>query len=579
MNPLFATTIFGALGLFGANGPQTAGLASNASPLLAPPTPQGAPTDDGASAPAPTVQPGTGPVVPEADDLEVQYELPFTTEPLALSDALELAMQENLDLATTLADVEVSETSVLSAQGAFDVIITAGLAGTIQESTPRGSAFIFNTGTRTVSGYFGVGRKLETGGRVDLRFDISRSLSDQPVSFFNPSLGSTTLASYQLSPTLTLTHPLLRGLGIKVNRAPIERARLAATQAEAQAQVTAQNMVRDIVSAYWDLLFASRDLENKHRAVLLAKEQLERTRAQVETGRLAPVDLKSVEANLANREQEVLLAENALLDASLNLRVLLGDDFTEHTVLGLDPSTDPLEFQPEPVDVDASIEMAMQANPQVRQLQIALSSRRLDELEAANQRLVQLDFTGTFSPQGRSVDTAADPQSGTPQQRGSWGEAFRNFVNEDVGRDGVFSEFTLTGSLDMTWDVQNKGARGNHQRTLAEVRKAETSLTQVRQTITTSVIRSANALRSAQKRMEVAEVSVELSEENLRAEQARFEYGRSTNYDVLSRIDELQTAQSNALSARIEYLKARAQLHALTGEILPAYGLRMAHEG
>ena len=32
-----------------------------------------------------------------------------------------------------------------------------------------------------------------------------------------------------------------------------------------------ENLVRDIVSAYWDLLFASRDLENKHRSVALAR--------------------------------------------------------------------------------------------------------------------------------------------------------------------------------------------------------------------------------------------------------------------------------------------------------------------
>jgi outer membrane protein TolC len=51
--------------------------------------------------------------------------------------------------------------------------------------------------------------------------------------------------------------------------------------------------------------------------------------------------------------------------------------------------------------------------------------------------------------------------------------------------------------------------------------------------------------------------------------------GRSTNYDVLQRIDELSNAESSALSARIEYLKARAQLQALTGEILPAYGLKL----
>ncbi len=572
MTTLISTILWGSLGP----------LLGFAPPAADPPPDERAgtaSTPPAVAAPAPTVAPTPGDTAALGERLDVEYDLPFASEELSLSEALNAALAENIDLSTALMDVEVSESSVMSAQGAFDVVITAGIAGSIQESTPRGSVFIFNTGTRTLSGYFGVGRQLETGGRIDLRFDVQRSLSDQPLSFIQPELGSTTLAAYQITPRLTFTHPLLRGVGIKYNKVQIERARLAATQAESQAQVTAQNTVRDLVSAYWDLLFASRDLANKHRSVELAKAQLERTRAQVNAGRLAPVDLKAVEQALATREQEVILAENTLLDASLNMRVLLGEDFEDRVMLGLDPSTDPERFEPEPVDIDASVDMAMQANPQVRQLQLALSSRRLDELEAANQRLVQLDFTGTFSPQGRSVDTAADPSTGTPQQRGSWGEAFRNFVNEDVGRDGIFAEYTVSGALDLTWNVQNRTARGNHQRTLAEVRKAEAALEQVRQTITTSVIRAANGIRSAQKRMEVAEISVELAEENLRAEEARFNVGRSTSYDVLDRIDALQTAQSSALSARIEYLKARAQLQALTGEILPAYGLEMRQAG
>ena len=61
--------------------------------------------------------------------------------------------------------------------------------------------------------------------------------------------------------------------------------------------------------------------------------------------------------------------------------------------------------------------------------------------------------------------------------------------------------------------------------------------------------------------------------QNLEAEQARFEVGRATNYDVLFRIDELLNAQTTYLRAGLDYLRAKATLQALTGEILPAYGL------
>ncbi len=501
-------------------------------------------------------------------------ELPYATEQLMLSDVLQIALDENLELQNRVVAVEISEAQVLAASGAFDVVITAGLAASVQVAKPRGSAFIFSTGSRDLTGYFGVARPLETGGRIALDVNFGRNLTDQPISFFQPELGSATLAQYQIRPTLTFQHPLLRGMGVKVNRAALDRAKLARSSAEADELVTAQNLVRDIISAYWDVLAAQRDLENKRQSVELAKEQLTRTEAQVRAGRLAAVESKAVEQSLAQRETDVLLAENLLLDASLRLRSLMGQEFAGREVLGVLPGTDPVDsIVPEPVDMQVEIERALAANPAVRQLEIALASKRIDEVEAANQRLPQLDFTGTFSPQGRSVDTQPNANTGEPGSTGSWGEAFRNFGTGDVANDGLFAEYTVTGALDLSWSVQNRAARGNHQRVLAELRQAELNLKSIRQNTATQVISAANKLRSAVKQIELARVSIELAEQNLEAEQARFDVGRSTNYDVLFRIDELLNARTSLLRAGLDYLRAKAELQALTGEILPAYGL------
>lgn len=549
--------------------------------LLAPPAgsegPAADPPVDDTAEPAPPAR--TRPSESDANALrdrigEIDDTLPFATESLQLSEVLTIALDENLDLQTKVIAVEISEANVLQASGAFDVTITAGLSAQLQRSVPRGSAFIFSTGSRSVSGYFGVSRRLETGGNISLRIDASRTATEQPISFFNPNLGSTTLAAYQITPQLTFQHPLLKGMGIKVNRAALDRAKLARSNAEADELVAAQNMIRDLVSAYWDLLYAQRDLENKRAGVELARGQLERTQAQVRAGKLAAVDAKSIEQSVAQRETDVILAENALLDASLRLRTLMGQEFAGRDELGVMPMTDPVAtLSPEPVDMEAAIDRALAANPAVRQLEIALASKRIDEIEVANQRLPQLDFTGTFSPQGRSVDTSPDASTGSPGESGSWGEAFQNFVTDDIPNKGLFAEYTVTGALDLTWSVQNRAAKGNHQRVLAELRQAELNLKTIRQNTASQVITATNSMRSAAKRIDLARLSIELAEQNLDAEQVRFDVGRSTNYDVLQRIDELLQAQNTLMLAGLDYLKARAQLQALTGEILPAYGL------
>ena len=506
--------------------------------------------------------------------LSDEYEPPFESEELELSSVLQLAVEGNMDLASNAVDIEISEAQVLAANGAYDLFINAGVTGTITESPQRGSQFQFSRGSRVIGANFGLQQKFITGGTVTFGLNGTRTQTDQPINPFDAASGAIVLSEYRLVPQLTFTHPLLRGAGVRVNRADINRAKIATSSAEATRQVTAQNLVRDIVTAYWDLLFAHRDLENKRRSVDLAQKQLERTRALVSAGRLSPVDAKAVEQSVAVRESDVITAEAALLDASLNVRTLVGQQFADRDTLGVLPTTDPV-VKPRVVDTKAEVDKSLGANPQVRQLQLAIASRRIDELVAANSRLPQLDMNVSFTPQGRSVDTIPDATTGDPGSQGGWGEAFRNIFSDNVANDGLLADWTLTGGVTLTWDVQNRGPKGQHQAAVLQIEKSRIQLEQTRQQIAAAVIRAANGLRTASKVMEVSEISLELAEDNLDAEQARFDVGRSTNFDVLERLDEVDQAAANALNAQISYLKALVQLQALNGEILPAYGLEL----
>jgi len=551
-----------------------------AEPPAGPVAPAGTSADT-TTAPPTSDPAGSGTVGPSEDTvvrsqatarLPDDYQPPFPSEDLELSAMLKGAMKENVDLASNAIDVQISEANILVALGEYDVFLTAGATVAYSETPQRGSQFTLSLGNRSLSGFVGFRRKLEIGGTIDLRIDASRQQSLQPVNIGNANAGSTTLSTYRIAPTLTLTQPLLRGAGLKVNRAEINKAKIAVSQTEAAQIITAQNLLRDLVSAYWDVLFAHRDLQNKRNSVELAKSQLERTRALVDAGRQSPVEAKAVEQALAARESDVLNAENTLLDRSLTLRTLMGQDFSRRDVLGVLPATDPV-VRPRAVNVKDEVDRALQQNPQIRQLELALASGRIDELVAANQRLPQLDFSGSFTPQGRSIDRSPQQQTGDPGTEGNWGEAFRNFFSEQPRSDGLLADWTISGSLTLTWDVQNRAAKGRHQVAKLQIRKAEVNLQRARQTVAAGVIRSANGLRTAGKVMDVAQISVELAQENLAAEQARFEVGRSTNYDVLLRLDELDRQWAAALSAQVNYLKALVQLQALNGEILPAYGL------
>jgi outer membrane protein TolC len=470
------------------------------------------------------------------------------------------------------ADVEISEAAVMTALGAYDVFVTSNLGGSYAETPQRGSQYNLSLGTRRVGGGFGLRRKLETGGQVDLSFDLERMKSQQPVALTDPTLGTVDLSAHAVRPSLTVTHPLLQGVGLKVNRAEINKAKIATTAAEAQRLSVAQTMARDVISAYWDLLFAHRDLLNKRRSVLVVQDQLERTEKLVKAGRRSAMDEKGAEQALASREAELLAAETRLLDASLALHKAMGSRPGGKTALGLLPTTDPV-VDPRTVVIDDEVSRALEANPQIKQVELSIASLHIDELVAANARLPRLDVEGRFAPQGRSIDTLADPTTGTAGVPATWGRAFNNMFNASGSTQGVLADWTISGSITLTWDVQNRSAKGARQRAEVEVRKAERLLEQVQQEITTAVISSAGRLRTTGKMIEVADLSLSLAQENLDAEQTKFSLGRATNYDVLLRVDDLDAAAAAALRAQIDYLKALAELQALSGEILPAYGL------
>jgi outer membrane protein len=547
--------------------------------VSAPPgrTPLRRPNDAAPSSPTPA---GQTPLPTPADTRTPAetYPLSFATESLELSQVLKTALDNNLDLRSSAFDVAISEKNIMAAIGVYDVFMTSGLYVSKAETPPRGSQILLSTAQKQIGGNIGFERKLESGGTMNLSIGASRGVTTQPINITNPAAGTADLATYLVSPSLTISHPLLRNAGLRVNRADIDRARLATTRAEAGEMLMAQTIVHDIILAYWDLLFASRDLENKRRAATTTAEQQRRTQAEVNAGRKSQLDLDTIYQSAVARENDVVLAENVLLDRSLTLRTLMGQEFIDRKVLGIIPMTDPQAISPAQVDLQAKIKQASEYHPQLKQLQISMASQRIDELVAANKRLPQLDTRFVASAQGRSIDAVPSADAGRPAVAGNWGTAFKNFFNkpETISGQGLMADYSVRLELNLQWDIQNRAPKATHERILIEMRRAEAQYRRTQQNISMSVIRAVNAQRTAAARMAITSEAVRLSQSNLRAEEARNRVGRSTSYDILFRQDELAIAEFNALNAQIDYLRATVELQTLTGELLPSYGLELA---
>ena len=69
---------------------------------------------------------------------------------------------------------------------------------------------------------------------------------------------------------------------------------------------------RSVKNAYWDLVFSINSLEVQRLSLDLAQRSLKENRARVEIGTMAPIDIVQAEAEVAQREEAVIIAEAAI---------------------------------------------------------------------------------------------------------------------------------------------------------------------------------------------------------------------------------------------------------------------------
>ena len=195
---------------------------------------------------------------------------------LTLDDAVERALERNLDIAVQRIVPLVQDLRVAAAGAAFLPVASSGFDFN-QETTPnrfvfdggglRGQPIVSDRGTYDV----GVGQQVKWGGgRYDVTWDSTRSESTNIFSTFNPSFGA--------NMTLQYTQPLLRGFRTDARRTQLVVSRINRDISDIDLEETVVNTLADVSLAYWDLVYARAAVDVQRQAVALA-EQLCRTTA------------------------------------------------------------------------------------------------------------------------------------------------------------------------------------------------------------------------------------------------------------------------------------------------------------
>ena len=211
---------------------------------------------------------------------------------LSLEDAVELALENNLDIAVQRYNPWIADTNVLRALGGgsagnpfsggvsggsfglgsipalnLDPTVTAGISYD-NRSIPISNPFIAGVGsgvtltsltTHTATFNTQYSQGFHTGTGVAVTWDNTRSSTNSPAAIFNPSVQS---ALY-----LTVQQQLLNGFGLLPNTRNIRIARNNRKIADLQFTQSTITTITNTINTYWELVYARENVKVQQRAV------------------------------------------------------------------------------------------------------------------------------------------------------------------------------------------------------------------------------------------------------------------------------------------------------------------------
>jgi outer membrane protein len=468
---------------------------------------------------------------------------------IVLHDAIVRAVAGNIQLLKQNVALRTSSGNFVAALGQFDVTLAGDGTFTHNVSPPLQpgdfSAGITNSAVFDLS----LSRALESGGNLTLALQGRGSKSSTALTcgMINNKVSC---PIYSPSAVLTFTQPLLRGFGHEIAEANLRKTSIGRDLALLNRQAQAANSVRDTIIAYWELAYQTQDLEIQRFSEKLAREQLRTTEAQVQVGKMGELAAAAVRRAIATAQQAEASSEQALIGRALDLQRLFGAAVPRGFV-GYKAS-DALDATKHDVEVDVETKHALEASPALKSIKMGLELTQSDVRVALDSMRPQLNFVGTIGNGGRNPD-----------------------VSTSLGQMKDAANIDYSAGFNFTLPVQNRAARGASEVARAAEDSAELDAKDLELSIRDTVARMAAQIRSAGARVEFGRAAVTYSEDNLKAELARFQIGVSTNNDVLLRQQELKQAQISVARAAADLLEGEVALSALTGDILETYGITL----
>ena len=533
---------------------------------------------------------------------------------ISLRDAIDLAIENNLDLAyfrynfpiaqTDLArtraggSVNGVNTSIVqsSTQGGFSSQSSggssssgsgaAGAGGLVQSTLGAGTAvssfdpyltfkgFVdhtvseegnaFSYGVLTfkqneIQGQGNYSQAFPLGTTVNLNYFGQRNANNSPYEAINPSLYSDL--------TVEVTQNFLAGFGISTNERymHIAKKNLLITDLAFRAQVIAT--ITQVENIYWDLVNAYEDEQVKERSLAFVQQNLATDQKQLELKAIPEMQVIKDQSDEATSEGDLTVSR-----ANLRLNELLMknaitkiDDpvIDEMPVIPLDTigGPDPNASK----SIDDLIAEAEKNRPDVKQDEIAMEVAQMSLKSIKSELLPSLNAYGFYSGNGIAgpknpncdLSPAAECNSNLPT---GFGGMLDNTFN--------YSSPEYQVGMTLSINLRNRVAKADQFRAALEYRQKQITFEEQKKSIRFDVRNSQFSLQQKEALVEAAQKARDLAQHTFDVTAQEQKLGAMSSYDTLVAQHNLATAESALVAAQTDYEKAKVDIDRATGDTL-----------
>jgi outer membrane protein TolC len=314
-----------------------------------------------------------------------------------------------------------------------------------------------------------------------------------------------------------------------------QAARDTANSSKATSLSTREQVILLVVSQYIGTLRAVANVEASQSRVSLAQALYDQAADLQKEGVGTGIDTLRANVELQNEKQRLIEAENDRETSLFGLSRLLNLDPRQAIELG-----DSLSFfdTPQP-EAEPSMELALAQRQEWKALESQIKAAEFQKKAAQDSRLPTLRFDGDLAYVGSSGSTTLPTRT------------YQASVNMPLFTGGRIRAEVVRADL--------------------EIKKLEQQRDDLRNQIALDVKTALLNLQSARSEVQVANLGVQLSKEEVDQARDRFKAGVANNIEVIQAQDSLSRANDNQIAALYRFNQARADLARSIGQMEKVY--------